>query len=140
MGAVVVAQRQTGGRGQRGNVWADTGQDGLAFSVVLQATMQPERSVAVAAAIVRALSALVPNGLTVKHPNDVLLNGRKLAGVLIEQADGCAVIGIGINVAQTQWPDALAEAAISLHQEGVTVDRLDVLEQVLPEVVSAWVD
>jgi len=139
LGAVVVAQRQTGGRGQRGNLWADTGNEGLAFSVVLPATEQPERSAAIARAIVSALSPLAPDRLTVKHPNDVLLDDRKLAGVLIEQADGRAVIGIGINVTQTTWPDDLAETAISLRQSGVSpIDRLSVLDSVLPAVIAAW--
>jgi BirA family biotin operon repressor/biotin-[acetyl-CoA-carboxylase] ligase len=138
LGAIVVAQRQTGGHGQRGNVWADTGDEGLAFSLVLPATRQPERSAALAQAIVDALEPFVPNRLSVKHPNDVLLDGRKLAGVLIEQADGLAVIGIGINVAQQTWPDELAESAISLREGGIDIDRLKVLEQVLPGVVAAW--
>lgn len=138
LGAVVVAQRQTSGRGQRGNVWADTHDEGLAFSVVLPATEQPDRSAAVASAIVRALDPLLPNRLSVKHPNDVLLEGRKLAGVLIEQADGLAVIGIGINVAQASWPDGLAHIAHSLRLAGVEIDRLDVLQRVLPGVVAAW--
>jgi BirA family biotin operon repressor/biotin-[acetyl-CoA-carboxylase] ligase len=138
LGAIVVAQRQTGGRGQRGNVWADTGDEGLAFSLVLPATQQPERSAALAQAIVDALEPFVPNRLSVKPPNDVLLDGRKLAGVLIEQADGLAVIGIGINVAQQTWPDELTETAISLREAAVDIDRVEVLERVLPGVVRAW--
>ena len=138
IGALVVAQRQSGGRGQRGNVWADTGQDGLAFSVCLPATTNPQRSADIAAAIVDALADLFPGRITVKHPNDVLLDDRKLAGVLIEQADGQAVIGIGINVAQTNWPPPLDETAISLAQAGIKLDRLDLLERVLPEVLRAW--
>ena len=138
LGAVVVAQRQTVGRGQRGNVWADTGDEGLAFSVVLPATDQPQRSAAVAQAIVEALESKLPGRLSVKHPNDVLLDGKKFAGVLIEQADGLAVIGIGINVAQETWPDELAEVAISLRQAGLEMDRLNVLACVLPIVIAGW--
>lgn len=138
LGAVVVAQRQTGGRGQWGNVWADTGDEGLAFSLVLPATDQPQRSAALAQAIVDALEPQLSGRVAVKHPNDVLLDGMKLAGVLIEQADGLAVIGIGINVAQETWPDVLAGTAISLRQAGIQFDRLDVLGRVLPRIVRAW--
>lgn len=138
LGAVVVAQRQTGGRGQRGNAWADTGDEGLAVSLVLPATDQPQRSAALAQAIVDALESQLPGRLSVKHPNDVLLDGKKVAGVLTEQADGLAVIGIGINVAQVAWPDDLADTAISLRQAGVQLDRLDVLGCVLPGIVRAW--
>lgn len=136
VGSLVVTGRQVAGRGQRGNAWADTGADGLAFSLALPATTRPDRSRAVAAAIVEGLKPLVD--ATVKEPNDVLLEGRKLAGVLIEQSGGQAVIGIGINVLQGQWPPALAETAISLHQAGVELERIDVLERLLPGIVRAW--
>lgn len=138
LGALVVAQRQTAGRGQRGNLWADTGQEGLAFSVCLAATDQPERSATIAGAIVQVLDTLAPGRCEVKHPNDVLLDGRKLAGVLIEQADGVAVIGVGINVLQTAWPSALSSVAVSLTQGDVRLGRLDVLERLLPGIVAAW--
>jgi BirA family biotin operon repressor/biotin-[acetyl-CoA-carboxylase] ligase len=138
LGAVVVAGRQTAGRGQQGNRWADTGCDGLAVSVVLEATTKPERSRAVASAIAVALGELLPRRLRVKAPNDVMLDGRKLAGVLIEQADGLAVIGVGINVGQERFEGELAQTAVSLMQAGVSRDRMDILELVLPVIVDAW--
>ncbi len=140
LGAVVVAGRQTAGRGQRGNTWEDTGDEGLAFSVALPATSRPERSRDVAAAIVVALSKWVPRSLTVKAPNDVVYRGRKLAGVLIEQADGLAVIGIGINVAQDAFEGPLGGTAVSLRMAGAAADRMEVLEATLPRVVAAWED
>ena len=137
-GAVVLAGRQVAGRGQRGNQWCDTGSDGLAFSMVLPATDQPQRSQALAAAIVSSLQEFKPGSFQVKDPNDVLLDGRKVAGVLIEQSDGLAVIGVGINVLQQEWPEELADVAISLSQAGLDVDRLEILEKVLPSLVRAW--
>ena len=137
-GAVVVADRQISGRGQRGNRWSDTGHDGLAFSMVLPATDQPQRSQALAASIVASLEELKPGSFEVKDPNDVLLQGKKVAGVLIEQSDGLAVIGVGINVLQRDWPEELADVAISLSQAGLDVDRLEILEKVLPSLVRAW--
>ena len=137
-GSLVVAQQQTSGRGQRGNRWADTGDDGLAFSMCLAATTEPGRSALLAAAIVDALEDLVPGRLSLKHPNDVLLDGRKLAGVLIEQGRGIAVIGIGINVSQASWPTELEGAAISLAPAGLDIGRLSVLERVLCPLVAAW--
>jgi len=139
-GSLVVASRQVSGRGQRGNSWEDTGSDGLAFSICLPRTDEPARSIDMAAAIVKGLEPLLPARLKVKHPNDVLLDGRKLAGVLIEQSGDQAVIGIGINVRQRQWPDFLESQAISLLQAGIEIDRIDVLECILPGVVKAWVD
>ena len=136
IGSLVVTGRQVAGRGQRGNAWADTGADGLAFSLVLPATTRPDGSRAIAVAIVEGLKPLVD--ATVKEPNDVLLEGRKLAGVLIEQSGGQAVIGIGINVLQAEWPAELEGIAISLHQAGCMLDRIEVLEYVLPGLVEAW--
>ncbi|MDP6601954.1 MAG: hypothetical protein QGH76_06620, partial [Phycisphaerales bacterium] len=66
------------------------------------------------------------------------LDGRKLAGVLIEQADGLAVIGVGINVGHVDWPPELQDHAISLQDAGVSTDRMGVLELVLPAIVQAW--
>ena len=84
-GSLVVAGRQTAGRGQRGNRWADTGGEGLAFSLALPATDQPRCSLALAEALVATLPPDVH--AVVKPPNDVLVDGRKLAGVLVEQRD-----------------------------------------------------
>ncbi|MEE2908524.1 MAG: biotin--[acetyl-CoA-carboxylase] ligase [Planctomycetota bacterium] len=137
-GGLVVAGRQVAGRGQRGNQWIDTGSEGLAFSLALSATDQPERSQALAEAIVAGLDPMGPGRFTVKPPNDVLLDGRKVAGVLVEQSDGLAVIGIGINVKQLSWPPALDGQAISLLEAGIELKRIDVLERILPGVISAW--
>lgn len=137
-GALVVAGRQVAGRGQRGNTWLDTGSDGLAFSFTLAATTRPERSLALAESLRHSLGRLLEVEWSVKPPNDLLIGGRKVAGVLVEQADGLAVIGIGINVSQRDWPGALADTAISLAQAGLQISRLDVLERVLPGLVAAW--
>ena len=138
VGSLVTAGRQRAGRGQRGNEWADTGEDGLAFSLALAATDRPEQSLFLATALAGAMADLVPGTIEIKPPNDLLIDGRKLAGVLVEQADGLAVIGIGINVGQLTWPEELQDRAISLAQVGVTIDRLQLLEEVLPAVVEAW--
>lgn len=136
IGALVVAGRQVAGRGQRGNQWLDTGSEGLAFSIALPATVEPDRSHALAASIVASLKPVVAAEL--KLPNDVLCHGRKLSGVLIEQSDGVAVIGVGINVLQEVWPQALQASAISLVQAGVVMSRIEVLELLLPYLVAAW--
>ena len=89
-------------------------------------------------ALAESLGALLPDRIEVKPPNDLLVDGRKLAGVLIEQSVGAAVIGIGINVGPIEWDEELEGRAISLAEAGVQCDRLEVLELVLPAVVHAW--
>jgi len=137
-GTLVTTGRQRAGRGQRGNEWADTGEHGLAFSICLAATDRPEQSLVLAQALSEALGSLLPGRIVVKPPNDLMVDGRKLAGVLIEQAEALAVIGVGINVGRCCWSDELMGHAISLAEAGVEIDRLQVLEQVLPAVIGAW--
>ncbi len=138
IGTLVTTGRQRAGRGQRGNRWADTGEAGLAFSICLPSTNQPERSLVLARALAESLDTFLPGRIEVKPPNDLLVDGRKLAGVLVAQAGGTAVIGIGINVGRIDWGEELEGQAISLAEAGVDCDRLEVLEQVLPAVVHAW--
>ena len=73
----------------------------------------------------------------IKWPNDIVVDRRKLAGVLVEQVDDKAFIGIGMNVSQTRWPADLVDRAVSLSQLGAAVDRIEVLETLLPAVKEA---
>jgi len=143
-GTVVVARRQTAGRGRLGRVWADTGDEGIAVSFVIARPARPE-ALAIAAAVGAAVAAesLLDRGLDgmggvgIKWPNDVVVDGRKLAGILIEQWGGRAVIGIGLNVTQTSWPPRLAERAVSLAQLGAACTRLDALAALVRAVSVA---
>src|SRR3954465_7204029 len=97
-GAVVVADVQTAGRGRLGRTWEAPPGMSLLFSVVLTPHAATERlpglTVVGAPPVVDAL----PVGAAIKYPNDVLVDGRKLAGILGEARDGRVVLGIGINV------------------------------------------
>ena len=127
-GTVVAALRQTAGRGRLGRVWADTSDEGIAVSFVIAKPARPE-ALAIAAAVGTAVAAesLLSHAVGIKWPNDVVVDGRKLAGILIEQWGDRAVIGIGMNVTQTDWPPPLKERAVSLTQLGATCTRLDAL-------------
>jgi BirA family biotin operon repressor/biotin-[acetyl-CoA-carboxylase] ligase len=130
-GTVVAACRQTAGRGRLGRVWADTGDKGIAVSFVIARPDRPE-PLAIAAAVGTAIAAesLLRHGVGsvgIKWPNDVVVDGRKLAGILIEQWGDRSVIGVGMNVTQTDWPPELAGRAVSLAQLGATCTRLDAL-------------
>lgn len=136
-GAVVTAARQTRGRGRRERHWDSPTGTGLYASFILRpdwaATDAPKLAILGGMAAYRALEkAGVPN-LRVKWPNDVLANGKKICGVLVEPRLGAgriefAVIGIGINVGQVPegFPPELRATATSCRLEGaaISVDRM----------------
>ena len=134
-GTLVTAWRQTAGRGRFGRNWADTQTAGVAASFVVEA-QAGERlaligAVAAADACDAALGSSRESGqrasVGIKWPNDTVVDGKKLAGVLIERRGDVAVIGIGINVSQDRFEGELAQRATSLAILGARVDRIDVL-------------
>jgi len=129
-GAVALAEHQTEGRGRLGRVWLDEPGTGLTFSVVLRPAPPvadwPELTLVAADAVAGALGP----GAAIKEPNDVVLDGRKVAGVLAEAAEH-VVLGIGINVGSAPWPGAGAADA----------DRLELLVDILARLergYDAW--
>jgi BirA family biotin operon repressor/biotin-[acetyl-CoA-carboxylase] ligase len=129
-GTLVTAWRQTAGRGRFGRHWADTGEEGVAASFMV-AAQAPERlaligAVAAAEACASVLDSRADE-VGIKWPNDTVVGGKKLAGVLVERRGDLAVIGIGINVAQRAFEGELAARATSLSILGTTPDRMDVL-------------
>ncbi len=137
LGDVVVAWRQTAGRGRLGRKWADTREDGVAMSLVIRAGPPERLALALAVAVAGAAERLLERPIGIKWPNDIVIDGRKLAGILVEQSGALAVAGIGMNVAQTGWPEELADRAVSLAQLGVPVDRLEVIVAVLESLCTA---
>lgn len=124
-GLVVFAEHQTDGRGQRGNRWESAAGKGLWFSILLRPEIQLSDSGRLTIWTIEALADAIriEFGLepAIKLPNDVQLNGHKVAGVLVEmraqdKAPHLAVVGIGINVNQFRddFPAALQDRAISL--------------------------
>ncbi|MFX0541319.1 biotin--[acetyl-CoA-carboxylase] ligase [Roseovarius sp. S4756] len=126
----IFAQRQVAGRGRRGRAWADPAGN-FAASLVLRPEGAPGRaalrSFVAALALHDALSALAPHvDLALKWPNDVLLSGGKLAGILLEGASSAErmehlVIGFGVNLAETPPRGDAAVAPVSL-RDGAGVD------------------
>jgi BirA family biotin operon repressor/biotin-[acetyl-CoA-carboxylase] ligase len=120
-GTVVTADEQTAGRGRQGRSWTAPSGSALLYSAVLR-PLEPRHSVlplAVPLAVCETAERLRPGiDCKVKWPNDIHLEGRKLAGILIEARpqDGWAVIGVGLNltIAETDFPEELRERATSL--------------------------
>src|SRR4029077_1316217 len=124
-GLVLFAEHQTAGRGQRGNRWESNAGKGLWFSILLRPDIPISDSGRLTIWAIEAISDVIRAEFaldsTIKMPNDVQLNGQKVAGVLVEmraqnKAPHLAVVGIGINVNQCRddFPAELQDRAISL--------------------------
>ena len=104
-GVTVAADLQTHGRGRLGRSWEAPAGRALLFSVLLRPTppmaLWPELSLVAGEAVAAALSEETGVAAELSHPNDVLIGGKKVAGILPEASAGRVVLGIGVNVAQS---------------------------------------
>lgn len=118
----VCADHQTAGQGRQGAPWYDAVGQSLLATLILWDTPLPEPvglvGVGAALAAAAALELNYPNLPTVrlKYPNDLLIDGRKLGGVLVEIVEGTAIVGVGVNLCQTAFPPELEPIAISVAQ------------------------
>ena len=137
-GALVTADFQTQGRGQRGRQWqAEVGQSALTSFVHRLPPGANASQLGLLAAL--AVCSALPgsnSAAKIKWPNDVLLDGKKVAGILVEVADGIAIIGIGINVRQTEFPDSdqFVYPPTSLH---LALEEPPSVEEVITEVAAS---
>jgi BirA family transcriptional regulator, biotin operon repressor / biotin---[acetyl-CoA-carboxylase] ligase len=144
---VVIADQQAAGRGRRGRVWQAPPGTSLLASILIRsrlpqallATLSPTTAVATA----EALRRVAPLSPRLKWPNDVLVGGRKIAGILLESrsiasAEPVLVIGVGVNLGQREFPPELAARATSVALEtGHPVGR-DTLLAALLEEFDLW--
>jgi BirA family transcriptional regulator, biotin operon repressor / biotin---[acetyl-CoA-carboxylase] ligase len=142
-GAVAVAEEQTAGRGRLGRGWSAPPGTSILVSIVLQPRVPlpqlPELSLVAGEAVAAAVAEAVGVEPEVKFPNDVLLGGRKVAGILAEAADGRVVLGIGVNV--NQRPDELppgVEATALRVAVGHELDRAPLLAGILAQLESSY--
>ena len=137
LGDVIIAGRQSAGRGRWGRTWTDDTGQGLAVSLVVNARDLGSLAVATAIGAARAAERMLGRAVGIKWPNDIVIDGRKLAGILIEQTDTRAIVGIGMNIAQSAWPAHLQDLAVSVAQLGHTIERVEALEILLIAVDAA---
>jgi len=147
-GATVATDHQTAGRGRFGRVWEDIPGRSLLVSVLLRPPppmpLWPELSLVAGEAVARALRTETGVDASLRHPNDVVVAGRKLVGVLPEATTGRVVLGIGVNVGQTadELPVDTAKPATSLQVElGRAIARAPLLAAILYELelgYDAW--
>ena len=147
-GTLVTAAEQTAGRGRQGRSWLAPAGDAVLMSVVLRDLDErfPLLPLAAAVAVAEACESLAPVRCEIKWPNDVWIERRKVAGILVEgrPAAGWAVLGVGVNASSA--PPQLGELATSLHPdvsvESALLAVLDALARWLgregAQVLDAW--
>ena len=144
-GAVAVAEEQTEGRGRLGRSWEAPEGTSVLVSVLLlpavQAARLPELSLVAGGAVAEAIAEVTGIEPTIKFPNDVLVSGRKVAGILAESSEGRVVLGIGVNANQTreQLPaDAQTEPTSLRLELGEPVNRVQLLAAILLQLERAY--
>lgn len=141
-GSWLRAERQTAGKGRQGRAWdSPVGNFYGSTLVRLRPTDPPAPTLALVTvvALEEAVRVFLPTGATIKWPNDLLINGAKLSGVLLERAGDAVVVGIGVNLGH--HPDLPDRPATSLVAQGVTVDVAtfaDVLTDSFTRWLSRW--
>ncbi len=138
-GSVVVTDYQRAGRGRRaGRSWHSSPGESLLFTVALHRPPDPvTRSLVMAAAVVRILDEL---GLyaEVKWPNDVLVQGRKMCGILADHENDWLYLGVGINLRQQRFPPELASTATSAAIEAGDASRLPDRDDLLVALLERY--
>jgi BirA family biotin operon repressor/biotin-[acetyl-CoA-carboxylase] ligase len=143
-GAVAAAEHQTAGRGRSGRGWEDHAGLSVLVSILLRppyGSGLPQLSLVAGLAVATAIETVTELRVALKWPNDVLIGGRKTAGILIEGDGDAVVCGIGINVAQTseELPAKTRLPATSLRVEtGTTPDRATLLAALLDELARHY--
>jgi BirA family biotin operon repressor/biotin-[acetyl-CoA-carboxylase] ligase len=146
-GAVAVTEEQTEGRGRLGRRWLSPPGVSLLFSILLEPPVEtsrlPELSLVAGEACAGAIAAVAGVTPEIKLPNDVLISGRKVAGILAEAREGRVVLGIGVNVnvPEDELPTEVDVPATSLLAEtGRETDRAELLVELLDRLERAYDD
>ena len=143
-GTTVAADHQSEGRGRLGRVWRDVPGRALLFSVMLRPPVEMARWPELSLVAGEAVAAAIGGDAVVSPPNDVMIGGRKVAGVLPEATTGRVVLGIGVNVSQREDelpPDAVKPPTSLYVELGREQGRAALLAAILAELerrYDAW--
>lgn len=137
-GTIVVADKQTAGRGRRGRVWESPEGTSIYMSALLRPQIEPSHAsmltLVAALAVSEAITKLTDAQVKIKWPNDIVMNGKKICGILTEMSvlpdgDFYIVVGIGINAYAEDFPEEIRNVATSIFlQTGKKVNRADLVE------------
>lgn len=132
-GAVVICDNQYAGRGQAGNTWLSAPGENLTFSLILEDPISPDRqfflTIFLTVALAKTLSHISGTAVQVKWPNDLIVNGKKIGGILIENAvQGSrirySVLGIGLNINQTSFGELPATSLALLTAKSFNLQEI----------------
>lgn len=136
-GTVFWADSQTAGKGRRGRSWYSEEQGNLYFTLLLRPQLTPEKAamltLVMAYAVAEAIRQTVGLEALIKWPNDIVIHGKKVCGILSEmklkgtEVDYC-VIGVGVNVSQQKFPEEIRDMATSLEKELSVVTRKETMD------------
>lgn len=149
-GTVVIAEKQTAGKGRLGRKWLSPAGAGLWFSIILKPKISPQHSAKLTfvagLAVLDAIRTVSGLQAGLKWPNDLLVNGKKVCGILTEIKSGPDIInyqvlgiGINVNISEEEFPEALRATATSLAQEAKKeVARLRLLKEILKNIETGY--
>jgi len=144
-GTLVVAEQQNRGRGRMGRSWVSPPGKGIWMSLLLRPNVPllqtPQLTLLAAVALNRAIERVTGLDIGIKWPNDLLIDGRKISGILLESATEderirYVVVGMGIsvNLEETDYPEEVAAKAVSLRMaSGRVLDRIELIAEILKE-------
>ena len=138
-GLIILADSQTDGKGRLGRTWYSAPGTGVYISTLIRPNLPPEQlpilTLMAGLATAIAVNEFISNRVQLKWPNDLLLNGKKIAGVLCENYSTqppAVIIGIGINVNHSQFPSEIKDIATSLKLEtGLKINRTSLIKNLI---------
>lgn len=149
-GTLVVADRQTAGKGRRGRSWESPTGIGIFMTLMLKPEINPNNAsmltLVAAMATTRAIRRVTGVPAMIKWPNDIVMNGKKVCGILTEMSAqfdyiNHIVIGIGINVHNEDFPEEIAQTASSIYLEsGQHIHRASLIEAFLEEFEDVYAE
>ena len=140
-GTLILSEAQIKGKGRKGRTWFSPPKGGIYISLILRPTISlmeaPKFTLLAAVAIAEALLSMTPLNINIKWPNDILVNGKKIAGILTEMstemdAVNYIVVGLGLNVNTPKFPDEIQGIATSiLIETGKVFPRVRLIQDYL---------
>lgn len=149
-GSLVLTEEQTGGKGRLGRNWYSPSHSGIWMSLILRPTIALQNAsqltILASVGVKRGIERVTGLSISIKWPNDILINGKKVCGILTEirGEQDCihyAVLGVGVNVniASSQWPNEICSIATSLSIEyGEKIHRATLIAAILEELEACY--